>query len=313
MHKRMLGILACPECGGRLEARGEWQGDRLQTGELTCPQGRCFPVLGGIPRFVPHDDYAASFSLQWTIHRATQLDGDIPGESEATFWQKTRFGRADLAGKLVLDAGCGMGRFAQVAARHLAEVVGIDLSLAVESAAANLEKEPRAHWAQADLTRPPFAPGTFDLIYSIGVLHHTPDTRAAFMSLVPLLRPGGRISIWVYSAYPQIVNLTSRFWRRLTTRLPKRLLYALCQAAGPMYYIHRIPWLGKAFIHLVPMSSHPRWQWRVLDTFDWYSPRYQWKHRYPEVVGWFREAGLEQVEIAEPEITVTGVRPGGSP
>lgn len=311
MRRRFLDILACPECGERFTAEGEWAGDELPAGELACGQGHRYPVRDGLPRFVESDAYVDNFSMEWTIHRTTQLDGEEPGESAQTFWRKTRFDPARLAGRLVLDGGCGMGRFAQVAARAGAEVVGIDLSYAADAAARNLADQKLVHVAQADLFRLPFAPGTFDFIYSVGVLHHTPDTKAAFMRLAPLLRPGGRISIWVYSAYPQIVNQASRFWRAMSTRLPKRLLYGLCQAAGPLYYAHKVPVLGPLLLHALPMSTHPRWRWRVLDTFDWYSPRYQWKHRYPEVVEWFREAGLEQIEVWEPEITVTGVRPEG--
>lgn len=309
MRRRLLELLVCPRCGGALEAAGEWREEELAEGSLRCTGGHEYPVRGGIPRFVPNDAYAASFSLEWTRHRTTQLDGAVSGESERTFWRKTRFCPEALAGALVLDAGCGMGRFLQVAARHGAEVVGVDLSYAVDAAAANLQGEKGVHLVQADLFALPFAPGTFDLVYSIGVLHHTPDTRAAFARLVPLLRPGGRISVWVYSACPRLTNLVSDAWRVVTTRLPKRLLHALCQGAGPAYYLYRVPVVGWVLGRLAPISMHPRWRWRVLDTFDWYSPRYQWKHRYPEVTGWFREAGLEQVEVAEPEITATGVRP----
>ena len=66
--------------------------------------------------------------------------------------------------------------------------------------------------------------------------------------------------------------------------------------------------MGNLF-RILESSDHPRWRWRVLDTFDWYAPRYQWRHRYPEVAAWFREAGLEITGILEPPVSIQGRRP----
>ena len=91
-----------------------------------------------------------------------------------------------------------MGRFAEVATRWGAHVVGIDLSLAAEVAAQSLRRD--ATVFQADVFQLPFAPESFDFIYSIGVLHHTPDCEHAFKVLPGLLKPVG-IAIWLYSGY----------------------------------------------------------------------------------------------------------------
>ena len=63
--------------------------------------------------------------------------------------------------------------------------------------------------------------------------------------------------------------------------------------------------------HAIPRLhwEYPEYDSRVLDTFDWYSPRYQSKHTYPEVSRWFREAGLERVEPLDPETAVRGRKP----
>ncbi len=74
----------------------------------------------------------------------------------------------------------------------------MDLSGAVEAARDLTADLPAVSVVRGDLLRPPFATGTFDHIYSLGVLDHTPDPRAAFLALARLLRPGGRIAIWVY-------------------------------------------------------------------------------------------------------------------
>jgi SAM-dependent methyltransferase len=159
------------------------------------------------------------------------------------FLQKTGWALESLRGARVLDAGCGMGRFAEVCADAGAEVHCVDLSSAVEAAAKNLGHQPNVKVYQADILRLPFADRTFDYIYSIGVLHHTPDTRAAFSQLIRLLKPlkpGGRIAIWVYSSRLRLL-LGSEMLRPLTSRLPKQTLMTLTRVAKPLYYLHKLP------------------------------------------------------------------------
>ncbi len=301
----LLDLLRCPQCGTAFSQ---------EVGCICCAYGHVYPVRNGIPRFVATDGYTASFSLEWTKHRTTQLDGPHSRESEETFAQKTGLQPADVAGKVVLEAGCGMGRFMDVVSRWGGRVVGVDLSYAVDAAQQNLGHRENVAIVQGDIFRLPFAPDAFDLVYSIGVLHHAPDCAGAFRALAPLVRPGGMLAVWVYDHNPlyQITDL----YRAVTTRLPKRWLYALAHAAVPLYYVHRLPGLGKLTRPLLFTSTHPDPAWRVLDTFDWYAPTYQSKHTYPEVARWFEAAGFTDLKLFEPPVAVRGRRPftetGGS-
>lgn len=269
-----------------------------------------FPVLAQVPRFVSEELYSESFGFQWNRFARTQLDSATgTTRSRDTFIQKTGWSLDDLQGARVLDAGCGMGRFAEVCADAGAEVHAVDLSTAVEAASQNLERRSDVRTYQADIMNLPFPNESFDFIYSIGVLHHTPDTKAAFLRLQPLLKPGGAIAIWVYSTQLRARYLGGEMLRRITTRLSKRWLLGMSRIAIPLYYVHRIPMLGVATSMCLPtsMDSDPRWRW--LDTFDWYSPKYQWKHTYAEVEAWFREAGLTQIQRGQFPVTVRGIRP----
>lgn len=207
-----------------------------------------------------------------------------------------------------MDAGCGMGRFAEVCADAGAEVHAVDLSAAVEAAFRNLGHRPRVRIYQADIMNLPFPEASFDFIYSIGVLHHTPDTRAAFLKLPPLLKPGGAIAVWVYSRKLRFL-WGSELLRKVTPSLPKSWLLKASRVAIPLYHIHRIPLIGTVTSVLLPTSMHPDPQWRWLDTFDWYSPKYQWEHTYEEVEGWFREAGLTKIRRGEFPVAVRGIGP----
>lgn len=306
MKAQVLDLLACPGCGNALQladAAGPMQ--EIESGTLICSGCRtAFPVEHSIPRFVGSDSYVKSFSFEWTRFRITQLDSATGrGESEQRFRQSIDFPLEGLADRLVLDAGCGMGRFAEVALKYGATIVGVDLSLAVDAAHQNLGSHPRAHFVQADLFRLPFREETFDLIYSLGVLHHTPDPQRAFQGLVKFLKPGGRISVTLYSGYNKFYVRATNFWRRLAPELPPRLLYGLAHVAIPLYYLYRLPVIGQVLQGLLPISMHPDPAWRVLDTFDCYSPRYQSYHTHHEVFQWFRDSKLTDITVLEPGIS----------
>jgi SAM-dependent methyltransferase len=304
---RVLSVLRCISCRGRLEDRGS---------ELTCAGcGRKYPLVSGVVRFVDTQQYVGSFGFQWHVHARTQLDNEESKRSERAFRRRTGFRPEDLAGKLVLDVGCGMGRFADVATRWGAHVVGVDLSLAAEVAARNMAGR-EATIFQADVFQLPFAPESFDFIYSIGVLHHTPDCERAFKMLPGLLAPGGRIAIWLYSAYNNWYKM-SDVYRKVTRRMSPRLLHRLCYGVVPLYGIHqvlrKIPLVGRpasgALAYAIPMAFHPNRTWRILDTFDWYSPWYQSKHTYEEVFRWFESCGLDDLRVIERPIAVQGHKP----
>jgi SAM-dependent methyltransferase len=306
--EEIVGILRCLHCQSRLSQ---------EAAALVCPQcSSRYPVVNGVPRFVEQQFYTGSFGFQWLKHDKTQLDNESSRRSEKDFISRTRFRPEDLAGKLVLDVGCGMGRYAEVATKWGARVVGIDLSQAVEAARRNLADRDATIF-QADAFRLPFAPESFDYIYSLGVLHHTPDCEAAVKNLPRFLKPGGELAVWLYSGYNPWYRF-SDFYRKLTRRMSPRVLHTLCYGTIPLYGLHqglrKIPLVGRpasgALRLLLPMSFNPDSQWRVLDTFDWYSPWYQSKHTYEEVFRWFESCGMEELTVGDIPVAVRGRKPG---
>jgi SAM-dependent methyltransferase len=300
------------DCGGEfsLTARAT-EADEVMEGELQCAAcGSGYPIFGGVPRFTADTAYTRTFSFQWRVHRRDLIDSLAGhGESRRAFAEKTGLTAANLRGRLALDVGCGAGRYMESAADQGAEVIGIDLSYAVEAAFANVGRRPGYHIVQADMFRLPFRRGLFDAIFSIGVLHHTPSTQDAFSSLVPYLKPGGTIAIWVY---PYLKRYTQRLdaIRRVTVRMPYGLLYALCWLTlPPLLALYQIPVVRRA-VSKIPFSRQGRGlAWDVRDTFDAYAPRYQWKHTEPEVVGWFRQRNFEAIEVLTAPVAVRGRKP----
>ena len=265
-----------------------------------------------MPRFTDAASYADSFGFQWTTFQRTQLDEGVRSESEETFSQKTGLIPSDLDGKDVLDVGCGMGRFADVACRWGARlVVALDLSRAVDAARQNLSGHDAASVIQADAADPPLAHGSFDIVFSIGVLHHTPNTARSLAAVSKLVKPGGILAVWLYPRSLRVKHAGSEVLRPITSRMPQdRLLRVVRTVVPQMDRIHeRFPHAARPLRLVIPTSAHPDPEWRILDTFDWYSPRYQWKHSEPEVVGWFDRLGFEDTRVLPVPVSVRGRRP----
>jgi len=314
MKQTALRFLACPACRADLTLEPR-QTEELEVieGQLRCTLcAQVYPIHRGVPRFVKTDGYAESFGKEWTWFSTLQLDSRSGGtESAATLLACTGWSDRDYRGQLVLDAGVGTGRFAEVAASHGAEVVGVDLSAAVDAAYSNIGTRDGVHIIQADIFALPFRPSTFDLAYSIGVLHHTPDTERAFTAVASTVIPGGGLAVYLYHRYG-IGFRASDVIRKVSTKLPFKLTLGLSALAIPYYFLCRIPLVGKVLQLALPISMHKNWKWRWLDTFDWYSPAYQWKLLYPEVGRWFRANGFHDIHIFDGPIRMSGVKTGAS-
>jgi SAM-dependent methyltransferase len=247
------------------------------------------------------DRTKAAYGLQWNLFRILR-----PDEDRATFRNRTGLAAGDLTGTLVLDAGCGMGRYLRMAAEDGPELlVGLDLSAAVQAARDLTADLTAVSIVRGDLLWPPFPPASFDHIYSIGVLDHTPDPRAAFLELAALLKPGGRIAIWIYRRERPIVEHIINAHRAVSRLLPLGLLLQLSRWTAPigglkrrlMASRFRIVQRAGVVLHLltIGVSMHPDPEVRVCDTLDWYAPRYLSRHTTEEVTEWFREAGLTEI------------------
>jgi SAM-dependent methyltransferase len=310
MKPALADILVCPSCQKALDPRVDVRkGLEVLEGSLRCSGcARDYPIVRGVPRFVGSGAYATSFGRQWHWFRQVQLDSASGrGESARALSAATGWTADDYRGKLVLDAGVGAGRFAEIAADGGAELVGVDLTRAVDAAYQNIGDRPNVHLVQADIFALPFRDGTFDLAYSVGVLHHTPNPELAFSRVAAAVRAGGSFAIYVYARYGPSHRFSDAI-RVVTTRLPLNAVRALSALAIPAAYLYRAPVLGGILGIVCPISVHPDWRWRWLDTFDWYTPRYQSKHLYPEVFRWFRNNGFRDIEIFDGPIRMRGVK-----
>jgi SAM-dependent methyltransferase len=291
------------------------QGDKIEEGSLRC--SKCdaqFPIVNYVPRFVPAKNYADSFGLQWTIHAKTQHDSHtgLP-ISQMRFFDETKWPRK-MPGQVILEAGCGSGRFTEHAASTEAIVVSIDYSVAVDANYSINGQRENVLIVQADIYSMPFREATFDKLFSFGVLQHTPDVKNAFDSLLVLLKSGGSIVIDVYAKKEGLKEkMTTKYWvRPVTKRLPHKFLYSLCASYVRLMWplariIHRIPRIGPGINWrlLIPdymasysLSDEILREWAILDCFDMLSPTYDRPQKIETVTKWFTEAGCRDIEVS---------------
>lgn len=315
MKRSLLRLLACPRCGGILEHDDTTD---IDTGVLVC-QGCVarFPIERGIPRFPIADDPAAAPVTERTQHayKFAWRRFAKPGHSGA--WEKDSYkfialippGLLGREGSVGLDAGCGGGLDLVRIARSGAEIVGLDVSAGVDEARDLCHGLDNVHLVQADLNAPPLRPGSFDFIYSFGVLHHLADTDRGFANLARLLKPGGSLVTYLYedfgghsSAERSLVRLTASV-RRLTIGMPMRLLYAACWVATPLVWaLCSVPArllrpIAPRLAGRIPFRHTLRWNVLASDLFDRFSPPVERRYSEADVVRFYENCGLERVSV----------------
>jgi SAM-dependent methyltransferase len=332
MRVDLLQYLECPGCRGSLSLATE-PGNRqpvceIEEGALTCNNcATAYPVVRSLPRFVASENYAASFGFQWNKFATLQVDSVMGNNlSRKRFYDCTGW-PGNLGGERILEAGCGAGRFTQLALETGAEVFSFDLSSAVEAAYANNKDASRLHMFQASIYQLPLRKEFFDKIFCMGVIQHCPEPKEAFLNLVPFLRPGGTIVIDVYSkaGFPPPL----KYWvRPITRRIPPSALYAILSRVIPLAFdvknfVSRAPAIGPRMAALIPIGplSHAEIglnytdgelkQVKVLSAFDMLSPRYDLPQTIDDVRRWFEQSGLVEIEMrfGYNGINATGRRP----
>lgn len=243
MKQRVLEYLACPSCGASIDLRAvhEEDGNEIMSGELGCAGcQRTFAIRGGIPRFadlgkIEQEKQATAESFGWSWQQFSHDDEKY--DEQFLAWIAPL--RPDFfAGKVVLEGGCGKGRHTLRIARWGArDIVAVDLSEAVEVAFASTRGMENAHVIQADIYHLPLK-RVFDYAFSIGVLHHLPNPRAGFESVVSKVKPGGHVSAWVYGAEHNgwIVRFVNPVREHLTSRISPRLLFHLSKFPTAVLY-----------------------------------------------------------------------------
>lgn len=288
---------------------------------LSCGSGCTIHIRSNIPRFVPGDEYAISFGLQWNLHRQTQLDSFSGTTISRDRLQRLLGGSLDAVhGATVLEAGCGAGRFTELLLAAGARVVAVDLSSAVEANRQNCGTSERYQVCQADIRSLPFAPEQFDIVVCVGVVQHTPSPEETIRALYSHVRPGGTLVLDHYDErYPVTLTRSVIRWSmlRLDSEKAWRLSSAVVKALWP---VHRALFRASGGSRLLRIA-YGMWQrlspvvdyqaaypelsptqhvsWALLDTHDTLTDRYKHVRSRAQIAEVLAELGAAEAFVTE--------------
>ena len=318
MQKSFMDLLACPSCHKELTAIDIEldANDRIKSGCLACISCNLeFPIINYIPRFVAAENYSQNFGYQWNFYRETQYDSELGlPMSESRFYETTAW-PDNLKGELILEAGCGAGRFTETALAAGATLVSFDYSNAVEANYKMNGNYPNILIVQADIFCPPFKYAIFDRLFCMGVIQHTPNPKLAFKSLPRFVKNNGKIAIDVYLKK----NLLSWFvtYRRvrwLTRHMDVRTVHALSKAYVNMTW-PIIKWLwgfgrgGRRIARYVFLAKDRFWrkglevtdeqqkESLVLHFIDQLCAYHDKPQSVNSVMSWLNEENIKDVEV----------------
>jgi len=344
MRPRLLEFLHCPSCYGGLQVQSfkkSPDGQEVVEGVLTCECGTSYPIVNTIPRILENARQVfPNFYARYGLHAGEaatagrhEFDAEknqaIAKTRESFGYQWTLFSNMVInfrdnflhyihpidesffLGKVGLDVGCGFGRHIYNAATFGAEMVGVDISAAIDVTRRNTQHLPNVHLVQADLYRLPFREKSFDFAYSIGVLHHLPEPEAGFQCIIPVVKVGGAVFIWVYSKRRPVVNLLINCARLVTTRFPRTVqkfvsfIGATVDWAGfivPYRVASSLPVMGPfvkrvAFQRLKVYSAYP-FQVVWADWFDRLAAPIRFYYDSQDLDGWLSRAKLNRTMIS---------------
>jgi SAM-dependent methyltransferase len=315
MNPLHLKYLICPETGKELSLVNEViENGKIKEGTLLeTTSGKKYPITNFIPRFVPLENYSDSFGLQWNIHNRTQYDETSQHDlSRTRFYEQTRWAKY-LKNELILEAGSGSGRFSKYPVESGAMVISFDYSNAVEANYRSNGQMQNLLIVQASIYDMPFKKGSFDRVFCIGVLQHTPDPEASFYKLIEMIKPRGFICTDIYLKNFAKVFSTPKYFVRLFTKgkPPEKLYRNIVRYVDFMWplarLISKIPKIGKMINWRLLVADYSQdlpnadeqtiKQWAYLDTMDMLSPAYDIPATKNAYYKWHKKAHLEEIDV----------------
>jgi len=308
------------------------RGDLLVGGK-----GSTYVIKNWIPRFVNEISDAGQEQVQKVFgYKWTRQDWGHEKKSRDFYARWVResfhcysdeaFFKLFKRDHLILDAGCGSGFISSYLAPSLGKslIFNVDISSSIDVALKNSKGHPRAFFLQADINQLPFVHELFDAIISLGVLHHTPDTFRSLTNLVPYLKKGGRIFLYIYKKKSPIREFTDDFLREYMSALPPQKAWEeaikltklgkyLSELKVPLNIPQDLPLLGFKkgkvdlqrffYWHILKCfwSVKMDFDYNVMINFDWYYPKYAHRHTESQIRNWFDKLKMSIVVMNDVE------------
>jgi ubiquinone/menaquinone biosynthesis C-methylase UbiE len=272
-----------------------------------------------------HQETIAGFGDEWS--RFDQ-SGAQAGELERTFDKYFAVFPWDALpeGARGIDVGCGTGRWARLVAPRVGQLDCVDASeQALAVAARNLSEAKNVSLTHASVGRLPFEAGTFDFGYSLGVLHHVPNTQAAIQECVRVLKPGAPFLVYLYYALDNRPAWFRAAWkasdvlRRVVSRMPHGMRHVVADAVATGVYwpLARSAKLGEKLgldVSGLPLSAYRDHGLYIMrnDALDRLGTPLEQRFSRVEIETMMRGAGLKEIRFHEgvPFWCAVGIKAG---
>lgn len=329
MHSNLVDLLACPFCKSDLSlniVKGNFE--HILEGDFSCNTcKKTFEIKDDIPFFSPQINHGgvknqqSTYSTWWDeYHDESSI---INPETRDFFYNSLQIRADEISNKVILDGGCGNGRFSFVVSQYKPKLlVSFDISSGLLHAKKAISKyHPQANvaYVQGDITYPPFKDSAFDITFSWGVIHHTPNTRKTFSGISKLVKPGGKLGTYVYEFHPrynyqQQSHGLAAYLRSLFIIKPLRFLCSRLSAKTvhtlfiPVYRIEKALNIGFMGCHGYPEDkwNKDRYFRVVIDRFK---TRYASEHTLEEIITWYQDEGFDSLRVGnQPRVSVSATK-----
>lgn len=316
--------------------------NEVKDGLLYSEAGFIFPIINGIPRLLIESMYDYAAFLQLHLPRYTSVIASIekthgellghcikknkktkqsfelewsflaPGEREK-IWRDENKNMPDIflhetgeqpsffTGKKVVDVGSGHGIMTGKIASMSALAVGVELSKAVEDAYKK-NQAANAWYVQADLQYLPFETSSFDVLYSSGVIHHTNNTELSLSLIEPVVKPGGKLCLWLYHPQQKTGHKMILLLRSFTKRLPVKAAFVFL-----MIFVFPFTYLLKKIKNRKKISYREE----IIDLLDQFTPEFRDEIEHEEAVAWLEKRHYSNIELTTQNqfgFSITGIK-----
>jgi SAM-dependent methyltransferase len=251
------------------------------------------------------------FGVEWSRFDQAGRDEELQSLFERYFrifpWKELPDGARGF------DAGCGSGRWARFVAPRVGHLSLVDASdTALRVAERNLLGQSNCSFYHAPIDAMPFADGSMDFGYSLGVLHHLPDTEAGIKSCVAKLKPGAPFLLYLYYRFDNRPTWFRRLWaasdvgRRVISRLPDRLRVGVTSSIAAVAYLPlsrlaRIAERTGIDVKSFPLSFYRNTSFYTMrtDALDRFGTRLERRFTADEIREMMTSAGLTDVQFSD--------------
>ncbi|MFH1968578.1 MAG: class I SAM-dependent methyltransferase [bacterium] len=310
MRNWAIDLLRCPQTGLILKLKNHrYEGEHIMEGVLVSENNIEYPIVNGVPRLIldfqnrKETKTAKAFGEEWAIFNKST---GYLGSKELFFDFMRGLNAGDFKNKLVLDAGCGNGRWTKVISEFNCKyIVAMDFSDSVDFCFRNTRDCDNVVVVQGSIYNPPLPTGKFDLALSIGVVDHLLDPQKGLEVLKSLLHKDGELAFWVYALEGNELYLKlAKPLRVISTKLPRKMLLAISLILSLPVWFHSHT-LNKKFGFnkngnvCLPMADYFSFleNFKYIDivniAYDQLTPALA--HYIPKdtLIDWLNEAGLE--------------------